>query len=396
MPIRLSFLERTYLLQATMAYSIDWKSADDRRDLVHLAVQSVAEGQLVILPTETSYILACSPLHPIAVEQLLQLHQQRLVAEPVLFLRAPSEIRDFVPAPSAVAQRVATRLWPGPLIMQLALRHPDSLVQRFPGALQEFIAARDGEIGFRVASHPAIREIQKLCPGPLLTGEIASADNRWAFDPQAASSFVGRFAGLIVDDAATSFGEPATVWAVENNHCRILRQGAVQQDDVQRATALIILIVCTGNTCRSPMAQVLLQQKLQQRFAQFFENGPPPAFALSAGTNAGNGSAASHEAVQAMKSRGLDLSQHTSRGVTLEILQTADIVLTMTQNHRQALLGRWPQFGPKTMLLSTSGRDVADPYGGSQQVYLAAASEIEHFLDEFIDDLDEHWLAQWD
>lgn len=379
-----------------MAYSIDWKSADDRRDLVHLAVQSVAEGQLVILPTETSYVLACSPLHPIAVEKLLRIHEQAFIGEPVLFLRSPSELRDYVPHPSIVTQRVATRLWPGPFVLQLALQHPDSLIRRFPASLQGYIESRDSEIGFRVASHPAIHEIQKLCAGPLLAAEIITSNNKHAIDSQAASASVGRFAGLIVDDSATSLGEPATLLATANNHCRILREGAVTAAEVRRATSMIILLVCTGNTCRSPMAQVLLQNKLKGRFAKFFEADVPPVFALSAGTNASSGSGASHEAVQAMKSRGLDLTQHSSRQVNQDLLQTADLVLTMTQNHRQAILTRWPHFTPKVLPLSSNGRDVADPYGGSQQVYLAAAAEIEHFLDEFVEQIDEHWLAQWD
>lgn len=379
-----------------MAYSIDWKSVDDRRDLVHLAVQAAAEGQLVILPTETSYVLACSPLHPIAVEKLLRIHEQGLIGEPVLFLRSPSEIRDYAPHPSIVAQRIATRLWPGPLILQLGLQHPDSLIRQFPGSLQDYIESRDNEIGFRVASHPAIHEIQKLCAGPLLTAEILTPDKKFAFDSQTAISVVGRFAGLIAEDAPASLGAPATLLATENNHCRILREGAISNAEVRRATSMIILLVCTGNTCRSPMAQVLLQSKLKERFAKFFEADVPPAFALSAGTNASAGSSASHEAVQAMKSRGLDLTQHASRQVNQDLLQTADLVLTMTQNHRQAILSRWPHFTPKVMPLSSNGRDVADPYGGSQQVYLAAAAEIEHFLDEFIEQLDEHWLAQWD
>jgi protein-tyrosine-phosphatase/tRNA A37 threonylcarbamoyladenosine synthetase subunit TsaC/SUA5/YrdC len=379
-----------------MAYSIDWKSVDDRRDLVHLAVQAAAEGQLVILPTETSYVLACSPLHPIAVEKLLRIHEQGLIGEPVLFLRSPSEIRDYVPHPSIVAQRIATRLWPGPLILQLGLQHPDSLIRQFPGSLQGYIESRDNEIGFRVASHPAIHEIQKLCAGPLLTAEIITPDKNFAFDSPTAISAVGRFAGLVAEDAPTALGAPATLLATENNHCRILREGAISNAEVRRATSMIILLVCTGNTCRSPMAQVLLQNKLKERFAKFFEADVPPAFALSAGTNASAGSNASHEAVQAMKSRGLDLTQHASRQVNQDLLQTADLVLTMTQNHRQAILSRWPHFSPKVMPLSSNGRDVADPYGGSQQVYLAAAAEIEHFLDEFIEQLDEHWLAQWD
>jgi len=379
-----------------MAYSIDWKSADDRRDLVHLAVQSVAEGQLVILPTESSYILACSALHPIAVEKLLQIHNQKLIAEPVLFLRSASELKDYIPAPSPILQRVATRLWPGPLIIKVSLQQPDSLAKQFPVALQSYIENHDAEIGLRVASHPAIDEIQKLSPGPLLTGEILRLPNSWALDSHSAAASVGRFAGLIVDDGPTALATPASMLQVANNHCRVSREGAIDQEDIRGATSLIILLVCTGNTCRSPMAQALLQEKLREKFKPFFTAGPPPAIALSAGTNAASGSGASHEAVQAMRVRGLDLSEHVSRQVNQDLLANSDLILTMTQNHRQALLGRWPQYTHKVMLLSSGGRDVADPFGGSQQVYLAAAAEIEHFLDELVSDLDEHWLAQWD
>ena len=379
-----------------MAYSIDWKSAQDHRDLVHMAVQSVAEGQLVILPTETTYLLACSALHPIAVEKLLQIYQQRLVSDPTLLLRAAAELRDYEPKPSPVMERVSSRVWPGPLVLQISLEHSDSLMRQFPVSLREMITSKDHEARFRVAAHPAVTEVLRLCPGPLLTGEIRQGESGWALDGKTAASTVGRFAGLIVDDGPTHFQMPATVLAVANNHCRLLREGAMKREEIHEITRLIILLVCTGNTCRSPMAEVLLQQKLEDRFRNFFVENQPAAIAISAGTNASHGGSASVEAIQAMKARGLDLSSHCSKPINGDLLNAADIVLTMTQNHRQALLGKWPQFGRKVYPLSSSGRDVADPFGGSQQVYLAAAAEIEHFLEELMTNLDESLLPQWD
>ncbi len=85
------------------------------------------------------------------------------------------------------------------------------------------------------------------------------------------------------------------------------------------------------------------------------------------------GSRASLEAVQAMKNYGLDLSDHQSSPVSEKSLQRADLILTMTSSHRQAILGRWPDLAHKIRTIGRDRHEVSDPFGGCVETYETCA-----------------------
>lgn len=141
-----------------------------------------------------------------------------------------------------------------------------------------------------------------------------------------------------------------------------------------------IVFVCTGNTCRSSMAEALFKKMLADK-------GKSKEFTVSScGTHAIFGLSASENAIKAMKEEGVDLSSHKSRPLTEDIL-TADLVLTMTLSQKEYILSRFPEMRGRVFTLGEyagDGREIPDPIGMNADFYKMVAGEIKAKLQKII------------
>lgn len=134
-----------------------------------------------------------------------------------------------------------------------------------------------------------------------------------------------------------------------------------------------ILFVCTGNICRSPMAEGLLK-KTRGDFS-----------VSSAGVSALVGHEPSLEALEVMQEYDIDISGHVARQVDSGMIRDADLILTMGRRHKEWIKNRYPEADGKIFTLKEYagiGTDVQDPYGMSKEFYQEIAHEIATALKE--------------
>ena len=134
-----------------------------------------------------------------------------------------------------------------------------------------------------------------------------------------------------------------------------------------------VVFVCTGNTCRSPMAAAIA--------TSIFKEHELDITVLSVGVAADDGFPASENAIGAMHEENIDLKPHRSTQISEEILSGASLILTMTAGHLRIVKTLHPKSNAFTLgEYANNSNDVSDPYGGSLEIYRQCAAQIKQLL----------------
>lgn len=327
----------------------------------------LADGELVAFPTETVYGIAARADRPDAIERLRGVKGRPTDRPFTVHLADVEDIVPLIEPPGPIVSRIMRRLWPGPLTLVLADRQGGTTGFRLP----------DCEIAralFRAAGLALVATSANPSGAPdLISGR------------QVVKAFKGRIAGII-SAGRTTLATPSTVASVTGRQITVLRPGAMPAEAIREAGRYDVLFVCSGNLCRSPMAEAMLRRALAVRLNVPEEGLPGIGIRVhSAGTLGMRGYPAPLEAIEAVQAYGADLEWHQAAPLTREMVRRADVIYVAERAHAHQICSEIPEAEGKVLPMSADGRDVPDPYGGSAQDYRVVAGRIENALESWIE-----------
>lgn len=349
---------------------IETDSREGYIEAVRVAARVLESGGLVGIPTETVYGIAASAEHREAIVRLREVKVRSEEKKFTICVGLKSDISRFAAAVPRTAEKLINVFWPGPLTIVL------------PGKA-------DGTVGLRMPGLSITRDILLDADTAVV---IPSANPHGEEPARTAGEVRAYFDGqidVIIDGGPSRVGVPSTVVEVDaQGGYNILRRGAIGDDEIREALVRTILFVCTGNICRSPMAEGIARRMLAGRMGVEEEGLEGQGFrVMSCGTGAMMGSPPSKEAIEVMGEVGIDISGHRSLPLTDEIAREADDIFGMATHHVSAVRAVDSGAGERAKLMLPDGRDVADPIGQSVETYRRVRDELTDAIHRSLEEL---------
>ncbi|MBI4564491.1 MAG: threonylcarbamoyl-AMP synthase [Planctomycetes bacterium] len=334
-------------------------------ELLIPAVECLKNGGIVGLPTETVYGLAVNVDYPGALNRLLELRASPSDKRVTIHVGSAEDAERYARvAPCGVGRRLMSKFWPGPLTII-------------------FPAAEGGDVGIR---YPALRVAAAVLRMSKVRVGVPSANRSGEPPARTAQEVLERFGGridVVIDAGPSRHGNASTVVRVAGPRPEIVREGAIPRAVLDEVGYYSILFVCTGNTCRSPMAECLFRRALARRLRTDDAGLEALGYRIgSAGTLALEGGRATEHTLHALRELGLDASDHRSRPLSIRLVQDADRVYVMTRQHRETVLEWLPECAEHVRLLDPSGADIEDPIGQDLARYRECARRLVPYVEQ--------------
>jgi protein-tyrosine phosphatase len=369
----------------TRVLSVEDAQADSPK--IKEAAELIDAGALVAFPTETVYGIACRVTRD-SLTRLDSIKGRDAGKRYTLHIARKTDINKYVPALSLRAEKLLSNAWPGPLTIVFELTDKDIARQskELPSEVFENLY-QDNTIGIRCPDNPVASMLLELAHNPVVAPSANISGHSPAMDAGQVLSQLSGQVDLILDGGPCKYKMSSTVAKIDRMGVTILRPGIYSRAQLDAMSQVRFLFVCTGNTCRSPIAEGIFRKTLAEKLKCEVDQLEQVGYKmLSAGTMGLSGCAPSSEAVAACAARGVDITRHTSQGLTRHLIESSDMIYCMTKAHCEHIKSLWPKAAGKCLLLAPD-QEIADPIGQSQEFFNSCASVIERAVKKRIGEL---------
>ncbi|MEJ5259088.1 MAG: Sua5/YciO/YrdC/YwlC family protein [Anaerohalosphaeraceae bacterium] len=356
------------------------------KEAVRKVVRALEQGAIAALPTETGYGLAARAL-PDTLAGLDDLKEGAPAPHTVL-LGKKEDISKYVPKVLRPVMKLIRNCWPGPLLLVFEMDQEG--LQKMRSVFPEEICRclyEDGRICLYCPESEETREISSSTVLPVLMSSL----NSEKFNPYAPADVYEYFKGkidLVVDLDECSIRNKKTFSVVKYgaSGLEIIEEGSFSSEMLRKNSLIKILFVCSGNTCRSPMAEAICKKILSDKLGCSIDSLERFGYKVeSAGVFAADGLRASKESDIICREYGVSLNEHKSRFLTKQALQESDLVFVMTECHLSDIERMRPSDFQAYLLDKKA--EIPDPAGQDIDVYRRCARQIERALRERIEEI---------
>lgn len=324
--------------------------------------EKIEQNAIFLHYTGNMFGIGCSSFSKEAIAKIDSLKERNDKSGYIVLIPDIDWLKRFKVEITPKIRRILQQYWHGEL----------SVILEVPDSRLEYIS-QNGKVAFRIPTDKLLRQFIVEMDQPIISTSVNKSGKKPVQNlNEILTGFESWFDfAIIPDDFQQCNNLPSTIIEFSDEKLSLIRQGSIPFTEIELSyEAPQILFVCTGNTCRSPIAEYLARRIIAEKDLKLRT--------ASAGFVA-DGMIISENSNYVLALNGIDASEHTSTLLNEENLRKSWLILTMTANHKNKILQAYPASASKVYELSEYAgfnNDIADPIGKDIEYYKNTFKEI--------------------